>query len=258
MRSRFCVVGFLPIASRQLLIAFFQVPLQAMGRFPRVWIGVAAALISVALTSALVRLAPARGWVVFPRQNRWNRRVVAQFGGIPILLSFWSAALLLPPARPYAILLFCTGALGLMGLMDDRRGLGPKPKLAVELLLAGLMVYAGVVYSLTPSLIANQILTVIWIAGITNAFNLIDNMDGLAAGAAVIALGTITLIAGVNSHLGMLALLLLISMGGFLLFNLHPARVFMGDVGSLPTGFFLACASVMAAAKLPGRGAAVL
>ena len=117
-------MGFLPIANCQLLIAYFRLPFQADGRFPHIWLCVAAAVISVALTGALVRVAPARGWVVFPRQNRWNQRVVAQFGGIPILLAFWSAAVLLAPARPYAILLLCTGALGLLGLIDDRRGLG--------------------------------------------------------------------------------------------------------------------------------------
>lgn len=250
------MVGFLPIAGCQMT-AFFQLPLQTLGRVPWVWFCVAA-LISIALTSALVRVAPATGWVVFPRQNRWNRRVVAQFGGIPILLVFWFAALLLSPSRQYPILLFCTAALGLMGLVDDRRGLGPGFKLAVELLLACSMVHAGVVYPLTPSLIANQFLTLLWIAGITNAFNLIDNMDGLAAGVAVIALGTITVVAGVNSSLGILAMLLLASMGGFLLFNLYPAKVFMGDVGSLPTGFFLACASVMAAATIQRRGTVIL
>ncbi|MBZ5523442.1 MAG: undecaprenyl/decaprenyl-phosphate alpha-N-acetylglucosaminyl 1-phosphate transferase, partial [Acidobacteriia bacterium] len=211
----------------------------------------------MALTGALVRVAPGRGWVVFPRQNRWNQRVVAQFGGIPILTAFWSTDLLLPAVRPQAALLFGTGVLALLGLVDDRRGLGPKPKLVIEVLLAAWLVHAGVIYALTPSSIANQLLTLLWIVGITNAFNLIDNMDGLAAGVAIIALAAIALLAGLNSPLAVLALLLMVSIGGFWLFNLHPARVFMGDVGSLPIGFFLACASVMAATRRPNPGADV-
>jgi hypothetical protein len=100
-------------------------------------------------------------------------------------------------------------------------------------------------------------LTVLWIVIITNAFNIIDNMDGLAAGTAIIALSATALLAGVNTPFGIASLLLMVSLVGFFIFNLNPARIFMGDLGALPIGFFLACGAVMAGANVPRQGAAI-
>lgn len=204
-----------------------------------------------------MRVAPLRGWVVFPRQNRWNQRTVAQFGGIPIFLAFWTATILVSPFRQYAALLISTAILAALGLIDDLRGMGPKPKLLVESLLAGWLVYSGVVHPATSVTAVNQLLTLLWIVGITNAFNLIDNMDGLAGGVAVITLAGAALLAGAGAPVATLALLLMASIAGFWLFNRHPARVFMGDAGALPIGFFLACISVMVASGSRGSAAAV-
>jgi UDP-GlcNAc:undecaprenyl-phosphate GlcNAc-1-phosphate transferase len=223
-----------------------------------VWLSLAAALCSITLTALFIRIATVRGWVVVPSRNRWNKRTVAQFGGAPILLTFWFAALLLPNIRQYSALLISTAAISLLGLVDDIRGLGPKPKLMTELLLATFAVYSGIVCHVTPSLGVNQALTLLWIVGITNAFNLIDNMDGLAGGAAIISLAAIALLTGLSAPIGTLSLLLMASIGGFLLFNLNPAAIFMGDLGALPIGFFLACASVMAATSMPRQGASVV
>ena len=229
-----------------------------LGKLSWMWIGLIAASVSAALTGFLVRIAPSRGWVVIPGGNRWNRRVVAQFGGVPILLAT-SAVVPLIPASPAVVkLLLLTLAMSLLGLVDDIVGLGPKPKLVVEVLLAILAVQAGIVYPLGPSVLLNAAFTVLWIVSITNAFNLIDNIDGLAAGIAVIALSQIVLLAGLRVPAAMLGLCLLSSILGFLFFNLNPAKVFMGDVGSLPIGFFLACASVMTASHLSSLGSVLL
>lgn len=206
------------------------------------------AVLSIALTALLVKVARARGWVVFPRQNRWNKRVVAQFGGAAVLLAFFPAAILVATGqREYLLLLFATAAMGLLGFIDDIKGLGPKPKLIIEFFFAALVVYGGIVYPITTSSLANQILTAFAIVAITNAFNLIDNMDGLAGGVAFITLVAISLLVGTNTSMGMLALLLMGAVTGFLVFNLNPARIFMGDLGSLPIGFFLACSTAVAA-----------
>lgn len=214
--------------------------------------------LSSALTALLVKIAPRNGWVVLPKHNRWNKRVVAQFGGVPVLLATWIVLLFLPSARQILNLLLLTVGVALLGFIDDIVGLGPKPKLIVQILLASLAVHFGVVHSLTHTPSWNALFTVLWIVGITNAFNLIDNIDGLAAGIGVIALLQIVLLAGLQTPVAVFALCLLASLLGFLLFNFHPAKVFMGDVGSLAVGFFLACASVMTPSHLSSLGSVLL
>ena len=214
--------------------------------------------ISIVLTALLVKIAPARGWVVIPKHNRWNTRVVAQFGGVPILLATWSVLLFLPSLRQIQSLLLLTLGMAMLGFIDDVIGLGPKPKLVVQILLASLAVHFGVVHPLTHTPSLNALFTVFWIVAITNAFNLIDNIDGLAAGIGVIALLQIVLLAGIHAPVAGFALCLLASLAGFLFFNVHPAKVFMGDVGSLTIGFFLACASVMTPSHLSSLGSVLL
>lgn len=230
--------------------------------FPRIfaWLGIvlASGVLSLGLTALLVRIAPGRGWVVIPAENRWNRRVVAQFGGIPILVAACAVVPLIPAAFSASNLLILTLSVAVLGLVDDMIGLGPKPKLIVQLLLATLAVHSGIVHPLSNSILLNEAFTILWIIGITNAFNLIDNIDGLAAGVAIIALAQIILLAGLKVPVGMLALSLMTSTVGFLFFNFNPAKIFMGDVGSLPLGFFLACASVMTASHLSSLGSVLL
>lgn len=223
-----------------------------------VWVGLISCGLSALLTALLVRIAPARGWVVLPGPNRWNKRVLAQFGGIPILLAAFAVVLFLHPARALLNLLAPVAGIAVLGFIDDVHGLGPKPKLIVETLLASLAVHAGVVHPLTNSPWFNALFTVLWIVAITNAFNLIDNIDGLAAGIGMIALLQIVLLAGFQGPVAAFAACLLASLAGFLPFNMHPARVFMGDVGSLAVGFFLACASVMTPSHLSGLSSVLL
>lgn len=218
---------------------------------------VCALLSASLLTSVLIKLAPAQGWVVLPRQERWGRRTVAQFGGIPILLAFTIGALFLFRGQQSLVLLLLTWGAGLLGLADDITRLAPKAKLAGQILLAVCAVYAGYVHPLTNVYWLNVLFTIFWIVGITNAMNLLDNMDGLAAGIAVIALTQIMLFAGQDAPIRGLALCMLASLVAFLFFNMHPAKVFMGDCGALAIGFFLACASVKTATHLSGLGSAL-
>lgn len=227
-------------------------------RFGWVWVGVAVASLSAVFTALLVRVAPGRGWVVIPGGNRWNQRVVAQFGGIPILMATSAIVPFMHVGGAVAELLFLTLGMALLGFIDDIIGLGPKPKLIVQVLFAIFAVNAGIVHPLSHFAIVNAAFTVFWIVGITNAFNLIDNIDGLAGGVAIIALAQILLLAGMKVPASTLALSLLASIVGFLFFNLNPAKVFMGDVGSLPIGFFLACASIMTASRLSSLGSLLL
>jgi UDP-GlcNAc:undecaprenyl-phosphate GlcNAc-1-phosphate transferase len=207
-------------------------------------------LAAAVLTALLIRIAPQRGWVSLPRHDRWNARVVAHYGGVPVLLAFSIAASFFFRTRQNLILLLLTWGMAMLGLADDITGLRPKAKLAGQALLAGLAVYAGIVHPLTPHFWINVTFTMLWIVGITNAVNLLDNMDGLAAGIAIIAAAQVMLFAGLVNPISGLALCMLAAIAGFLVFNVNPAKVFMGDVGALSIGFFLACASVKAAEHL--------
>lgn len=211
-------------------------------------------LATAALTALLIRIAPKRGWVSVPRQDRWNTRVVAQFGGLPILAAFSITASYFFPTRQNLVLLVLTWCMATIGLVDDLSGLRPKAKLLGQAAVAALAVYSGIAHPLTSRFWINAVFTVIWIVGITNAVNLMDNMDGLAAGIAVIGAAQVVFLAGPSNPTSGLALCMLAALAGFLIFNTNPAKVFMGDVGALSIGFFLACASVRAAEHLSSLG----
>jgi UDP-N-acetylmuramyl pentapeptide phosphotransferase/UDP-N-acetylglucosamine-1-phosphate transferase len=239
-------------ASRRMISVVIGRP----AAFQAIWLALAAAVGSISLTVLLIKVATVKGWVVVPSQNRWSKRTVAQFGGGPVLLIFWLTAMMSPAGRQFWVLLLSTVALALLGFIDDLKGLGPKPKLLIEFLVAACTVSSGIISPITPSHAVNWVLTVLWIVVISNAFNIIDNMDGLAGGVAIIGLAGIVLLSRPNSPIGMLSILLMVSVGGFFLFNFNPAKIFMGDLGSLPIGFFLASASVVSAGgvRVPRAG----
>jgi len=136
----------------------------------------------------------------------------------------------------------------LLGLIDDRRRLGPWVKLVVQLAVAVGVAAAGIrVTAFLHSEILGAVLTVVWIIVITNAFNFLDNMDGLSAGVALI-IGVIFVVVAAQSGQLFIALALVPFVGalaGFLPFNTSPASIFMGDAGSLFIGYFLAVLSVL-------------
>ena len=162
------------------------------------WLALLSAIGSIVLTALFIKIATAKGWVVVPSQNRWSKRTVAQFGGGPVLLTFWLIALMTPASHQYRVLLLSTVALALLGFIDDIKGLGPKPKLLAEVLIAACAVSSGIISPLTSSFIVNWVLTVLWIVVISNAFNIIDNMDGLAGGVAIIGLAGIAFLVGIE------------------------------------------------------------
>ncbi len=140
-----------------------------------------------------------------------------------------------------------------MGLWDDRRSLAAAPKLLVQLAVAGCV--AGFLDTRMLTMLdaygplgftASYMLTVLWIVAVTNAINFLDNMDGLAGGVAAIAAAALLVATLLNQQWFVAATLacLLGGLMGFLIFNFPPARIFMGDGGSLPTGFLLAVLAV--------------
>jgi len=228
--------------------------------------------LAVLLTPWVIRLARRIGAVDQPGLRSVHERPIPRIGGVAIFLAAMCpivAVLMLnnPISETSrnvqkhltAVLCSATGMF-LLGLADDLKDVPARRKLLAELLIAGLLCCAGVrvssvalthqwgVLDLGPW---GWLLTVVWIVGITNAVNLSDGLDGLAAGVCAIACGVIAIFALRSGQivLAVFMLALLGSLCGFLIFNFNPARIFMGDSGSLFLGFTIGACSVMCVAK---------
>jgi len=137
----------------------------------------------------------------------------------------------------------CMAALHVIGLVDDRRGVGAGPKLLVQAAAAAVMtLWFDVRLLEVLGTVPSVAITIIWIIVVTNAINFMDNMDGLAGGVAAIAAGLFMIATIVNHQWFIAGVLALLAgaLAGFLVFNFPPARIFMGDAGSLVVGFLLA------------------
>jgi len=187
--------------------------------------------------------------VEFPRKDRWHERPVAKFGGLAIFFTFIISILLLDSYNN-SFIFICTGSglIFLLGLADDVRGVSPTLKLVTQIILAISAYIFGLQFFSTAPIYISFPLTILWIVGIINAMNLLDNMDGLCSGIAAI----ITLVIATGAYLGGNILLMQVSLIvtgtclGFLIFNFNPANIFMGDAGSMFLGFILATLSLYA------------
>jgi UDP-GlcNAc:undecaprenyl-phosphate GlcNAc-1-phosphate transferase len=223
---------------------------------------VAACLIVLMLTPVVKRFAFWVGAVDAPNHRKVHTRIMPRLGGLAIFLAFVGAYFIVSPAiepqkSDVAVGLLVGGAIVvLVGALDDRFDLSPKVKLLGQILAACVVVYSGVVIDLvnvpfgdtTISLTWLAVpLTILWIVGVTNAINLIDGLDGLSAGVSGIATATIMVLALMmgNVTVILLSVILLGSIIGFLFFNFHPAKIFMGDSGALFLGFSLATLSIL-------------
>ncbi len=224
---------------------------------------ISALVISLALVPLVRYVSIQRGLVVEPRMDRWHHDPTPTMGGIGIVLAFSVTIIvswILNPSQaeiPWGILV---GALVIfiLGLYDDIKELSPPMKITGQLVAASLVVAQG--YStnfFTPRIenaivaqIPNIVLSLIWIVGITNAINLLDNMDGLAAGIAFIAAMFLGYLFWRTGNYSMLTVSIALagSILGFLVYNFPPASIFVGDSGSMFLGFIL---SVLAIARQP-------
>ena len=138
----------------------------------------------------------------------------------------------------------------LVGLIDDIKKTPPYAKLLGQIVAACTAVYSGITFEMLPTVLAIPV-TILWIVGVTNAFNLIDNMDGLAVGIAVIAGGILFVYSFLNGVLfvALVSLALAGASLGFLIFNFHPARIFMGDSGSMFIGYLVSVVAIMGTAN---------
>jgi UDP-GlcNAc:undecaprenyl-phosphate GlcNAc-1-phosphate transferase len=231
----------------------------------------AAAVLSLALTPALRDAALRRGWLDRPDGRRkLHAAAVPPIGGVavlPALAGGFALALLLPgvdwpvadPGASAVHLLVATAAVVAVGLLDDIYSVRPAVKLLVQA-AAGFYLYGhgygvGVISNPLgePFVLGGLSLpfTVLWVVGLSNAFNLIDGLDGLAAGVGFFATCVVFIFAALNERweIAVFSAALAGALLGFLRFNFSPASVFLGDSGSLSIGFLLAALSLRGSSK---------
>ena len=207
-----------------------------------------ALVVSLGATRLCERFAQRIGLVAHPREDRWHRESVPMLGGVAIMAAVLVAGVGLGGhLTRFAPLVVLSLAMGAVGLADDVKTLRPQTKLAAQIVGAALLIRFGTLLPLTPFSLLNLFLTLFWMVAITNAFNLLDNMDGLAAGVAAVAAVfrlSVFLVDGDRDGAWMMAVLLGAA-SGFLVRNCPPAKIFMGDAGSLFLGFLLAGMSLV-------------
>ena len=213
-----------------------------------------AALVTLVCTPVALRVA--KRWNCFdtPASGKSHRAPVPYLGGAAMVISFVLVAVVAGLVETsdrqgvpdLAVFLAMAVGLAVLGLVDDLRGLSPWPRLALEI-AAGIGVWTTTSTTWLPGPRPMQAVeTVCWVVIVTNSFNLLDNMDGLAAGVAAVSSIFLFAVALENGQfiLGALALGLAGCAIGFLRYNFHPARIYMGDSGSLFLGFVLAVLSL--------------
>jgi UDP-GlcNAc:undecaprenyl-phosphate GlcNAc-1-phosphate transferase len=212
---------------------------------------VAVALIAVwILTPVARRIAVRTAFYDHPVGYKAHADATPYLGGAAVLGGFLPAAILFADGLGrFAPILVGAVALGVVGVLDDRSGMRPSVRILAEA-SAGIALWAfGLGWSFSDSGFVELVLTSMWIVGFTNAFNLMDNMDGAASTVACVCAAGVAAqaIVGGDGALAALALALSGACAGFLRYNLPagaPARIFLGDGGSLPIGFIVAAAAM--------------
>ena len=206
------------------------------------------ALVAFAITATSVplvrRIALRYDIVSKPSDDRWHRDPTPLLGGAAVIGGFILALLLFGHFEKWIVV----GALALfvVGAVDDILVLRPRTKLILQLLVVGLILRKAPIFEVLPWDALNLILTMFWLVLTINAVNLIDGLDGLAAGLGIASALTVAVLAALQGETMVLRFALAISgaLGGFLLYNYKPASIFMGDAGALPIGFILGGLSV--------------
>jgi len=241
---------------------------------------------SAVLTAVVRKLALRTGFVARPAEDRFHDSIVPLGGGIAV---YWTMALFvlggacavkflvapgfadwlgksvtvhaegfLDKLGGLIIVMVVALALHAVGLWDDRKHLGPGVKLIVQFAAAVIAAFFADIrleFFIQNKLVTSA-LSAVWIVLIINAFNFLDNMDGLSAGIAVITSAVLFVAAALSGQVfvGAMALVFIGSLCGFLLFNFPPAKIFMGDSGSLVVGFFVALLTLRTTYYHEGQG----
>jgi len=208
--------------------------------------------LALALTPVMRAISRRLGFVARPTSDRWHKKPTAMMGGVAIWLAVIVTYLsLVPHSRQGWVVVGASSFLFLVGVTDDILHIKPYQKLIGQVMGAAIAVNYGLSLPWTRSFSVNMVITIFWLIGITNAINLLDNMDGLATGIAAIASGFLTLsfVANNQPTEALMMAVFAAALLGFLVYNSHPASIFLGDCWSIVIGFFLASAALV---NIPG------
>jgi UDP-GlcNAc:undecaprenyl-phosphate GlcNAc-1-phosphate transferase len=199
-------------------------------------------------TPVVRRLAIYIGFVDNPQARKLHKNPMPMMGGVAIFLGallgimfLFQDVVLVRSAQVRGILLACS-LVAAVGLIDDRYPLPSWAKMGGQIIAGIILIYFGVGVKLPLPTWLNFLITLVWLVGISNAINFLDNMDGLSAGISAVSASFILLLAALNGQylVGALAAAVLGATLGFLRYNFKPAQIFMGDAGALFLGFLLA------------------
>lgn len=213
-----------------------------------IWVAVISFASAIVLTYIIRGAARRYGFVAKPKSDRWHKKPTAMMGGVAIFLTtVLIYFLFVPKTTESLVVLGASSFLFLVGLLDDVLNIKPYQKLVGQLIGATIIIGFRLTLPWTGYEILDIWLTVLWLIGITNAINLLDNMDGLAAGISVIAALSLAVGFGTIGQTNELLFIVAFigALVGFLFFNFNPASIFMGDCGSMFVGFLLASSVLM-------------
>ena len=225
-------------------------------------------VISYLITPFIINLANKIGAIDVPKDDRRvHKNPIPRLGGLGIFIGFLIPAIfLLKPDEKILATILASGIIVCMGIIDDISPIPAKIKLLIQIFCASIIVWAGIKINFFTNPFKDDMLIVLnllsipisifWIVGITNTVNLIDGLDGLAAGISTIAAFMLFMVAIISGQYKVAVLLMSVLGGavGFLPHNFNPAKIFMGDTGSLFLGFILSVTSILGTIK----GATVL
>ena len=184
----------------------------------------------------------------YPNSKKSHAHPIPLLGGLTIFLAFFGAVLFTTNTNNYICGILIGGAILLvLGMIDDKLGMMPRMKLAGQILAALIVYKAGIRVITFEDYYVSMLFTVFWIVAITNAFNLLDNLNGLSSGIAGISAIFFGIMALMDSqiYIAVLSFALAGACFGFLKHNFPKARIFMGDSGSMFLGFSLACIAIL-------------
>lgn len=230
-------------------------------------------MVALLITPWVIKFAYKVGAVDIPEERKVHTTIKPRLGGLAIFLSVLISSLalffifpdlyqgLLDSKHEIIIVSICLISIFLLGVWDDIRSLNPGIKFFIQFVIASFIYFIGFKISNITNPVAIGMLnvemidfplTLLWIVGITNAYNLIDGLDGLATGVAIIACFSIFTVSIVSGYItiAVLTLILAGALAGFLRYNFNPAKIFLGDSGSLLIGFSLSILSIQSAAKI--------
>jgi UDP-GlcNAc:undecaprenyl-phosphate GlcNAc-1-phosphate transferase len=222
---------------------------------------VAAAAVAFLATPVAIRVARRADFLDHPREYRRHDAPTPLLGGAAVLVGFLVVAAVLGTSGRLLLVLGCAVGLCLLGTLDDRFAVPPKWRVLAEAGAASALFAWGLGWNTALTQPGDLVLTIVWVVGVVNAFNLMDNLDGACSTVAAVAaagIGALAVIEG-DALIAGLAFALSGACAGFLPWNLAgPAKIFLGDGGSMPVGFLVAALAMASARHADAGNAGIL